>query len=223
MTSGSSMQATDPRRPTAGRADIDIEHLLQALCPGHRGTAFRCCWFLSLRCRDGLASPTPLGRCHPRAVLAVGREHDVKTRQINSRLRHKRCQPGDKIQWIENDVGGAVTVWCLQLVTNVAVRRERQALFRDGGSADIATQPLELLALIRLRRHTGVQGKSSDLTDPGIEGFVTGRQRLQREYLADQQRGTLGHTAVRRHSGWLPCQPATATYSHPCEIFTVSG
>ena len=36
-----------------------------------------------------------------------------------------------------------------QLVPNVAVRGERQTLFRDGRPADVATQPFELLALIR--------------------------------------------------------------------------
>jgi len=72
----------------------------------------------------------------------------------------------------------------LHVVSDVAVRRERQALFRDGRPADVATQPLELLALIRPRRHAGVQGESGDLTDPVIEGLVTSRQRLQREHFA---------------------------------------
>ena len=43
---------------------------------------------------------------------------------------------------------------------------------------DIPTQPLELLALIRPRRDTGVQRESGNLADPGIEGLVTGRQPL---------------------------------------------
>ncbi len=72
----------------------------------------------------------------------------------------------------------------LHIVTDVAVRRERQALSRDGRPADVATQPLELLALIRSRRHAGVQGESGDLTNPVIEGLITRRQRLQGEHLA---------------------------------------
>jgi len=48
----------------------------------------------------------------------------------------------------------------------------------------MSAQPLELLALIRARRHAGVQGKPSDLTDPVIDGIVTGRRRLQGEHRA---------------------------------------
>ena len=78
----------------------------------------------------------------------------------------------------------AVAVWRLQLVTDVAVRRERQTLLRDRRPTDVPAEPFELLALIRSRRHASVQGKSSNLSDPLIEGLVTGRQRLQREHLA---------------------------------------
>lgn len=48
----------------------------------------------------------------------------------------------------------------------------------------MATQTLELLALICPCRHTGVQGEPGDLVDPVIERLVTRRQRLQGEYLA---------------------------------------
>ena len=53
---------------------------------------------------------------------------------------------------------------------DVAFRRQRQALFREGRPANIPTQPLELLALIRPRSHTGVQGESRHLTDHFVRG-----------------------------------------------------
>ena len=132
--------------------DVDPEYALQALRPSHRSAAFGWHRFLRIRCRGMPASPAPLGRRHPRAVLAVGREQAVKTGQIYPRFRHQRCQPGDEIQWFEDDVRRAVSVRRLQLIANIPVRRERQALLRDGRPADVATQPLELLALIRPRR-----------------------------------------------------------------------
>ena len=72
----------------------------------------------------------------------------------------------------------------IHVVTDVAVRRKRQALRRDRRSTDVTAQPLELLALMRSRRNASVQGKSSNLADSVIEGLVTGRQRLEGEHLA---------------------------------------
>jgi len=73
----------------------------------------------------------------------------VKAGQVDSRLRHQGRQPRDEVQRLEDDVRGAVAVRGLELVADVAVRRARQALLRDGRTADVAAQPLELLALIR--------------------------------------------------------------------------
>jgi hypothetical protein len=72
----------------------------------------------------------------------------------------------------------AVSVRRLQPVPDVTVRRQQQALFRDRRPSDVATQPLELLALIRPRCHTGVQGDPGHLADSGIEGLTTRGQRL---------------------------------------------
>jgi len=62
-------------------------------------------------------------------------------------LQRFRIQVG-----FEDDMGRAVTVRRLQLVTDIAVRRERQTPFRDRRAADIPAQPLELLALVGARR-----------------------------------------------------------------------
>ena len=76
---------------------------------------------------------------------------------MNPRFRYQGRQPGNEIQWLEDNVRGAVSVRRLQLVPDVAVRRERQSLLRNRRPADVATQPFELLTLIRPRRHAGMQ------------------------------------------------------------------
>ena len=106
----------DPHRPAAGRTglDVDPENPLEALRPGHRGTAFGRCLVLRIRCRGMPASPAPLGRCHPRAVLAVRRKYPVETGKVHPRFRHQGCQPGNEVQWLEDDVRRAVAVRRLQ-------------------------------------------------------------------------------------------------------------
>ena len=96
----------------------------------HRCSAFGGCWVLPIVTRLGFVAFAPFGGRHQRAVLAVRREHPMKAGEIHSGLRHQGGQPGKEIQWLEDDVRGPVPVRRLQLVANVAVRRERQALFR---------------------------------------------------------------------------------------------
>jgi hypothetical protein len=86
-----------------------------------------------------LKIPAPLGRCHPRTVVAVRREHPEETGEADSRFRHQVCQPGNEVQWLEDDVRCAVAVRRLQLVAYISVQGERQALFRDSRPADVAT------------------------------------------------------------------------------------
>lgn len=63
----------------------------------------------------------------------------------------------------------------------MAIRGEWQTLFRNSWPADIATQPFQLLTLIRLCRYAGVQGESGYLAQPNIERLVACRQCLQCE------------------------------------------
>ena len=64
----------DAHRPTAGRADLDIDPKdpLEALCPSHRGAAFNWRSLLQICAAGMLAAPAPPRRGHPRAVVAVG-------------------------------------------------------------------------------------------------------------------------------------------------------
>ena len=86
---------------------------------------------------------------------------------------------------------GAIAIRSLELVTHITIRRERQPLFREHRPGDVATQPLQLLALIGLSRHPGMHkvspgtGREGGLgqREPGhlahwvIERLVAGRSR----------------------------------------------
>ena len=140
----------------------------------------------------------------------------IQSGQVDPRFRHQRCQPGNKVEGFEDDMRRAVSVRRLQLVPDVAVRRQLQALFRDRRSADVPTQPLELLALICPRRDTGVQRESGDLPDPVIEGLVTRRQRLQREHLATSLRPDGDAVGDRRTQKLFHrAQSASPLYGYP--------
>jgi len=52
---------------------------------------------------------------------------------------------------------GAVPVRRLELVSNVALRRERQPLLGHRASADVAAQPFQLLAFMSPGHHPGMQ------------------------------------------------------------------
>ena len=98
----------------AGAADV--EHSLQALGPSHRGPAFGGgAVFWLVEC-FGLAALATLGRCHPRAVFAVGGEHAVEARQVDPWLRHQGGQSCEEVEGLEDDMGGAVAIGGFQLI-----------------------------------------------------------------------------------------------------------
>ena len=90
--------------------DIDVEHPLEALGPGHGRVPFggrsRFVRYL------GLITLAPLRGGDQGAVSAVGGEHPVEAREVHPRPRHQGHQPGDEVEWFEDDVGGAVPVGC---------------------------------------------------------------------------------------------------------------
>ena len=62
--------------------------------------------------------------------------------QIDSGLWHQSLQPGNEIQRLEDHMRGAIPVRRLELVANVAIRRERQSLLGYRRAADVAAQSL---------------------------------------------------------------------------------
>ena len=75
--------------------------------------------------------------------------------QVARRVAHRDVR--HQFEGLEDDVRRAIAVRRLQLVPDVAVRRQRQAIFRDGRPTDVPAQLFELLTLIRPRCDTGVQ------------------------------------------------------------------
>jgi hypothetical protein len=72
-------------------------------------------------------------------------------------------------------VGSAILVRRLELVTDIAVRGQRQPLFRHCRAADVAAQPFQLLAFMGLSRYPGMQRKPGYLPYPVIERLVARR------------------------------------------------
>ncbi len=50
-------------------------------------------------------------------------------------------------------MGRAITIRGFQLIANLALFRQRQALFGDGRSGDVAAQPFQLVTLIGFGRN----------------------------------------------------------------------
>lgn len=80
------------RVPSRTALDFDLEDLLEALRPRHRGTAFGWRRLLRIRGRGTLAAAAPPGRRHPRTVLTVWRKDPVATGQVDPRFRGQGCQ-----------------------------------------------------------------------------------------------------------------------------------
>ena len=71
----------------------------------------------------------------------------IKSGQIDPGLRHQCDEPGDEVQRLEDDVGGSISVRRLELVTHVAIGRERQPLFRHRRPCTDAIVPKRLSTL----------------------------------------------------------------------------
>lgn len=80
----------------------------------------------------------------------------MKPCQVRPWWWYQGCQLGDEIQRLENDMRGAIAIRGFQFVPDIAIRGEREALFRNSRAADIAAQPFELGTLIRTHSHTRV-------------------------------------------------------------------
>ena len=104
---------------------IDIEYSFQTLRPTHRG--------MLLHRRSHIAvylAPGALASfcwCYQGAMLAIRREHAVESSQVSPGLRRQGSKPSDEIQWLEDDVGSAIPIRCLQLV---AGRGRRYSVLR---------------------------------------------------------------------------------------------
>lgn len=140
----------DPDWPLASLTsfDVDVEHPLQALGSGHGGMALGWCLVVRVDSGLGLAAPlTPPGGRDQRPVLAVGGKHPMEASKVHSWLGDQGGQSRQKIQRLEDHMGGAVSARGLEFIAHLAGGRQGQTLLRDGRPGDITTQALHLLWL----------------------------------------------------------------------------
>ena len=67
-------------------------------------------------------------RCYQSTMFAVWRENTMESSQVNPGLRHQGNKPSHEMQWLEDDVGSAIPIRCLQLIADVAAWRKRRML-----------------------------------------------------------------------------------------------
>ena len=53
-------------------------------------------------------------------MFAVGREYPVNSCELQSRARHECGQAGDKVERVENDMGGAVSKRLLERIDDLS-------------------------------------------------------------------------------------------------------
>ena len=121
-------------------------------------------------------------------MFAVRREYAVEAGEVESWARNQGRQAGNEIEGIQDDVRCAVAKGLLERVNDLTALVGGEPLVGNGGAGDVATELLELVALVRLAAGCPMQGKAGL---PGeqrcSEGF-----RLQQGREAKVKRGELG-------------------------------
>ena len=100
---------------------IDIEYSLEAFRSYHRCMTFCGCVVICCTNFLTLIVLAALYRCYQGTVIAVWRENTMESSQVNPGLRHQGSKPSHEIQWLEDNVGSAISIRHLQLVADVAV------------------------------------------------------------------------------------------------------
>jgi hypothetical protein len=58
------------------------------------------------------------------AVFAIRGEYAVESGEVDPRLGDQSCQAGQKVEWFEDHVGGAVPIGCFQLIPDPTIIQE---------------------------------------------------------------------------------------------------
>ena len=80
--------------------------------------------------------------------------------QMYTGTRDQRGQALDEREWIDHEMGRAITPSSAQLVDDLAVSGEREALGGDRASCDIAAEVLEADPVVGSDANFGVQGEA---------------------------------------------------------------
>ena len=121
--------------------NINVENPFQALCPGYRGVTACGCAVICFTVFLALVALASFCRCNQRTMLAIRCEHAVESSQVNPGLWHQSSKPSNEIKWLEDDVGSAIPIRCLQLIADVADWRKRKPLFRNRRTTDVSSGP----------------------------------------------------------------------------------
>ena len=90
-------------------------------------------------------------------MASVGGEEAMIPDEVAARAGDECGESSDEIQWLEQDVGGAVGVGAFELIDHEPVGVEAQAFEGDGRAEEIAAYALELITLVGLTGDGGVQ------------------------------------------------------------------
>ncbi len=113
-----------------------------------------------MKCLVGLMGWARRGR-HDHVPPGRGwRKHSMIGDQVHTRTRDQRSQALDEGEWVEHEVGRAITPSSAQLVDHLAIRGEREALGGDRASCDIAAEVLEADPVVGPDVDLGVQGEA---------------------------------------------------------------
>ena len=119
-------------------------------------------------------------------MLTIWSEHAVKTGQVDSWFGHQGRQPGNEIQRFEDHMSSPIAEWGFQLIAHLTGGRQGETLFSNGRPGDVATQPLQLFALMGVGSHPGIQAEAVEFGNAGFIAwwFRLGRDGLQGEHFA---------------------------------------
>ena len=102
--------------------DVDGEDAFRAPHPGHGGKGLVRLFVARFTFwHDGLT------------MLAIRREHAVEPGEVQSRARDQRRRAGDEVEWVEDDMGGAVAKRLLEPMDDLSPIVGREPLVGDGG------------------------------------------------------------------------------------------
>lgn len=97
-------------RSTASRASlyVNVKDSLESLCPGHRGVALSRGLFVGVFIAFGAFAA--FGWCDQSTPAVIGGEQAVVPGEVNPGSGYQGCQARNKIDRLENDLGGAIAV-----------------------------------------------------------------------------------------------------------------
>ncbi len=94
----------------SARLNVNVEHPLESLRPGHGRVTISRRFVLRLISRLKLVAFASLCGRYQRAMLAIGCEYTVISGEVDSWLGHQGRQPGNEIQRLEDYVSSAVPI-----------------------------------------------------------------------------------------------------------------